>query len=434
MNELSKFYKELLESLDLFIDGNGLIHVQASGMKKPLDVNGVPLYLPTDDNVNTAVELVNGKPTPVKVLFNPMEEDVYKGVNESFTKLKNIIELKLLAVIGQIGISMLSITSDEKADMSDMELIKFVNILNKHKIGKRKQMVDTKTISSWIAIYENILSRLENKYVRFFIKKGGKIDNVKYNRVGTITFPFIDKFNEAIEKKEKSFLDVKLRVADTHVITSLFDYMFGDTEPTGHNQFGSFNKKSPSLHTLLLMYDSVFKRLDPIIDTIINYGVEDDIKESLVLRPLHIKAEALGDYMDNLEGEVRRVPNEAAVITSSKPSLISETKPTKSSGSFWDKVKQTNTQPVQQPVYQQQPVQQPVYQQQPIYQQQPVQQPVYQQQPVQQPPAFQQVNARPQQVQSNPFGRQATHDDPWAPQQPQGRMLPNRNMQRQGWH
>jgi hypothetical protein len=417
MNELSKFYKDLLESLGLVIDDNGLINIVGGGIKKPLDINGVPLYLPTDENVKTAVEMIDNKPTPVKVMFNPLEEDVFKGTNESFLKLKNIIELRLLSIVGQIGISMMTIVSDSNEDMTDMELIKFVNVLNKHKTGKRKSMVDEKTIKSWISMYSAVLSRLEYKYARFYIKKGKKVDGIQYNRIGTITFPFIEKFREAMERKDKTFLDVKLRVADIHVIESLFDFMFGILEPKDVNQFGSFNKKSPSLHTLLLMYDSVYKRLSPIVNTIINYGIEDDIKEALVLNPLPIKAELLGDFIDALESEVKRVPNEKATITANndRPSIIKEVKPSTTNsnakGGFWDKVKtQPTQQPTQQPPVQQQanpfggPVPQVV--QQPAM---PVSRPAPQ--VIQQPPAMQPVA-------SNPFGRTVANDDPWAPKGP----------------
>jgi len=439
MNKVSEFYKELLESLNIHVDNNGLISIEGHGIKKPLDIDGIPLYLPTDENINTTIEVVDGKPTPTKVLFNPLEEDVYKGVNESYTKLKNIMELKLLGVVGNLGISLLSIMAENSGELTDMELIKFVNVLNKNKVGKRKSMVDEKTISTWINLYEKVLSKPDHRYVKFFNKKGGKIDGIHYNRVGTIVFPFIEKFRKAIENKQQ-FLDTKLRVVDQNTINSLFEYMFQTLEPKGINQFGSLNKKSPSLHLLLLEYDSVYKRLSPIIETIVEHGVEDDVIEQLMLKPLPVRAETLGDYIDSLEAEVRRVPNEAAVVNATpakKPSILMETQPTqKKSGSFWDKVSsnQPNQQVQQPPVYQQPaPVQQP-----PVYQTPPppVRQPAYQAPaPVQQQPVY------PQQVQqpvSNPFGtgrRPIVADDPWSqPQQPAyGNRGPVYPPARSGW-
>ena len=438
MNKVSKFYKELLEALNIHVDSNGLISIEGHGIKKPLEVDGTPLYLPTDENINTTIEMIDGKPTPTKVLFNPLEEDVYKGVNESYTKLKNIIELKLLGVIGNMGISLLSIMAENSGELTDMELIKFVNVLNKNKVGKRKSMVDDKTITTWINLYEKVLTRPDYRYVKFFNKKGGKIDGVHYNRVGTIVFPFIEKFREAIENKQQ-FLDTKLRVVDQNTINSLFEYMFQTLEPKGINQFGSLNKKSPSLHLLLLEYDSVYKRLSPIIDTIVEHGVEDDALEQLMLKPLPIRAETLSDYIDDLEAEVRRVPNEKAVVNAAptkKPSILTETQPKKKNGSFWDNVT-SNQQPAQQPqAYQpppspvQQAYQMPV-QQPPVYQTPPP--PVYQTPP--QPPAYQQQVTRQQPPTGNPYGtnrRPIVADDVWSqPQQPAyGRPMPQA---RSGW-
>jgi len=414
MNEISKFYKDLLESLGLIVDDKGLIYVQAHGIKKPLDIKGVPLYLPTDENVNTTVELVNGTPTPVKVLFNPLEEDVMKGTNEGFTKLKNIIELKMLSVIGNIGISMLSIMTEDNSKMDDMELIKFVNVLSKNKTSNRKQLVDNKTVALWVNLYEKIISRQDHRYVKIYIKKGGVIDGVKYNRVGTITYPFMEKFEEAIGRKEKKFLDHKLRKADIDTIEALFNYMFVTLEPKDVNQFGSLNKKSPSLHTLLIAYDSLYKRLRPIIDSIIANGVESDIEESLTLNPLPVKIEALGGYIDDLESEVRRVPKES--IVDKRPAVVErvnplEEKPAPKSGSFWDRATQ-NTLPKDEPLLQRR-APEPPRRLEPVHREPPRTEPPRE-------PLFPNSHRNPVAPARDPYARRSIPiaDDPWEEKRP----------------
>ena len=417
MNKLSKFYKDVLATFDIKTDDEGMIYINIGGVNKPLESNGIPWYLPTDNNVNTMTTLVNGSPTITKGIFNPLDENEIKGANNSFNKLKTIIELKITGVVSQLGLELLKIASDKDSDINNIELVKFINTLNTVKT-REKRLVDDKSISNWGSLYSGILTKeLKYKYARLFIKSGGTLDNISYNRIGTITFPFLEGLRKAGETKDP-FLDVKLRRKDFDVYESMLRYMFKHFEPDGINQYGSLNRKSPSMHILLLMYSSIYDRLIDAIDAIKSLDIDSDELHRLELRKLPIKIESFTDFISDLENEIRRVPHEGVTApvtnnTAARPAATA-TSTGKTGGSFWDKVKSKNqangqvTQVQQQPAYQQ-PVQQPqVYQQQPAYQQPVQQQPMQQARVVQQQPAYQQ----PVQQQARVMQRQPAYQQP----------------------
>jgi len=455
MDALIKFYKDILEMLDLEITDEGLININIGGDVVPLHIGNLPAYLPTDDNIRNMVDVSSGSPKPNKVLFNPLQEDVIKGTNESFLTIKKVMELKLVSVAYQIGESLLGIIAN-KSEINDMSLIKFINMLNGYKAPGMKQVIDGNTVKLWVDLYSEILSNLDYKYIKFYIKKGGKIDNVKYNRVGTITYPLYEKVTDFNIKTEK-LLGYKLRNKDKFAIETLLKFMFGSMD-IKDNQFGSFNKISPSMHTLFMLYDHTYKSLEPIINALIDHGVEDDVAKKLTIRPLPIRIEAIGDFIDNLENKIKSIPIEGEVVrrqqqTAVPVNSINDTKRdiAKKEGSFWDRFGKDNNKQIQQTVqpvnpYQQQ-VQQPmVQQQQQMVQQQPN---MYQQPTMQQPSMFAQRSQeiamenvyRPnvvgvqqpafntmQQPAVNPFV--STEPDPWTKSEYRG-MMQQPNMYQQ---
>jgi len=327
-NELVKFYKELLEALDLEVTKDGQILVSGSEKPSPLTINGLPVYLPTDENIRTAVTLIDDIPQPVKILFNPMDEDAIKGENESLRKLRSIIELRLTGAIYQLGETLLNLVIDTEKIVNDPNLLKFISLLNRYKTPGTKHIVDEKTIDSWIKLYKSILTEhyAEANYVKIYSKRGGKINDIKYNRINILGFPFLEKLHPINANKEK-FLGLKIRNKDKHDYESLFEFIFQtDIEQLLEGfKYGSLNKIAPGFHALMLLYDDVYKRFKPVIDALFDLGVEDREAEYLNLKPLPIDIGNLGDFIDNMANEIRKIPREKDLVNNTQPSANTQT-------------------------------------------------------------------------------------------------------------
>lgn len=355
MSELIKFYKSLLEMLGLIVDNNGQVFIKMSESNYPVSVDGLNLYLPTDDNIKTSIEIVDGSPKVVKSLFNPFDESGIKGANKTFAKLKQIIELKLSGVFYQLGETLLSLIVNENDSSNNIGVIKFVSVVNKYKNSAKTIKIDEKSISNWANLYEHITSNgMKPKYIETLVKrgtKGGTIDNVKYNRIGVITFPFLEELKPIKANKEK-FLNVKLRSGDVVVYTALFEFLFGDSEKLIDGlSFGSLNKLAPSSHVLLIMYNKVYEKLNTFLEALRDSEIDDDTKEHLLLNKLPIDISNLGDFIDSMEQEIKRIPKDNELtsntvvnntINVNGNATTSNTIASKA-GNFWDKVaEQTN--------------------------------------------------------------------------------------------
>ena len=326
LSELNNFYKQLLEALDLKVDREGRIFIKGE-KERPLTIKGLPVALPTEENIKNAVKVIDGVPTPVLVLFNPLDEDAIKGENESLKKLRQIIELKLNGVIYQLGETLFNIINDTEKEVSNIEIARFATLLNRHKAPGLKSPIDEKTITNWIKLYKNILTEHyeTHSYVKIFSKRGGKINNIKYNRINILAFPFVENL-EPIKPNKEKFLDLKLRSKDKHAYLSLFEYLFNtDVETLKEGfKFGSLNKIAPGFHALMLLYNFVYEKLSPIINTLFEIGLEDREAEFLSLKPLPIDVNNLGDFIDNIAIAITKVPKENELTTAAQQPAIQQ--------------------------------------------------------------------------------------------------------------
>jgi len=359
MESLLKFYKDILEMLNLSISEDGKVCIVIDGVSNPLLLDGLPMYLPTKNNISTMYDIVDGKSVKVKELFNPLDENSVKVGNNSFVKLKNIMELNFLSVFYHTAEAILLRVANS-TDENDMNIIKFISLLAGKKGGAR-ELINDKTLIKWDKIYRNIrLKYINKKYIKLLVTKGGKIDNVKYNRVGVITFPLGEELLK-MDKKNNSLLDVKLLNKDINVFKTVFEYLIGDVNTINDGiQIGSLNKIAPSTHALLLMYDKLYKMFKPTIDTILKTETDQDIIDRISLKELPVDIANLSSVIDGFEQYIRMIPNtnqlDAVNKTNNSTNLTNNTSVTSKSNTenkdFWSR----STANKQQPVIQQQPV------------------------------------------------------------------------------
>lgn len=339
INEVYGFYEKLLKMLDLTIDMRGQIFLELENSSMPVLINGIPMYLPTTENIRTMFDIVKGKSVKVKEIFNPLNENAFKGGNASFIKLKSIIDVKLMGVFYYLTESLLVRASQKGADENDMNIIKLQSLISRYKTTA-KHSVDQRTITDWNKILLNMQQKYINKkYISLVITKGSKVNDIDYNRFGTVTFPIGEELLK-LTPKDRTILDVSLRAKDVSYFNTMYEFIFGDNETiTNGIQVRSMNKTAPSLHALLLAYDKVFKILEPLIDTVKNGSLEDDVLEALSLNPIPIEVDNLSSFIDDLESGARMIPsdtNSAADVNGFGEPI----KPTKASKKdFWSNMK-----------------------------------------------------------------------------------------------
>jgi hypothetical protein len=306
---LLDFYKSTLTSLGLSITDDDYVKIDVgNGKLVTLTTNGKPLVLPTKEHINTAVDNdeETGKLVTTKILYNPLNEDVIKGDSTSLKKTKDIIETRLAHSFAGVCELLLTLASNKKLQSkTNMEINKFLASLSDADNPGIKQIVDDKTIDLWGKLYAKTLDHtVKTKLLKLYLKKSGKHDGVKYNRLCVLSLPLLEDIQAA--DRETDVLDIKLRNKDIKVFQLLHTYVFKDIDE--HNTFsiGSNDPESPGFISLFKLYLTIGNRLNHISKSLKDINAE--LYDSVHLN-LKVTLKEL-DVLNNYAGELAVIPSE----------------------------------------------------------------------------------------------------------------------------
>ena len=441
-----EFYKKVVNSLKLLVSRDEFIQADVGGTPMTITVSGKPLVLPTKDHIDTALDTDDdGNVVVTKVLYNPLNEDTIKGDSLSLKQTKNTIEKRLSYSFAGLGELLLMLAADPKLqNKTSMDINKFLISLSGSSKDAKEQ-VDPKSIELWSKIYQKSLELDPSKsFIKTYLKQTGMDDNVKYNRMMVIGFPFYDQLLTA--DRDTSFFGVTLRKKDIGVFKRIYEFIFSDMKANGTLVFGSQDKESPGFISAMTAYIKLGNRFNRLAGKI--KFVDEETYDSIKI-PIKISLKDL-DNLSIYHNELLTIPTDidmnrkkASVIRNNdavndqlahsnyklptapqqsnvqQPQMYQQQQPQQqqqlSELTGVDKILAAGNVPVspvinplqqqmQQPGYPQhtqpiQPVQSPPMgintllqqQQQPVYQQPVYQQPVYQQ-PMYQQPTYQQSN------------------------------------------
>jgi len=314
-----KFYKDLLEIADLSLDEeDNIVFIGSRGNKIPITVDGKPLALPTPDNIKKAISVEDGEIVVNKILFNPLEESAIRGDNKSFLKLLEIIERKLNHAFAAVGETIFSALA-KQVELNDPDLIKFVERVLEYKAPQVKQVVDDNTVGHWVELFKAVKNLDTTElFIHIYIKKGGKIDGVRYNRTAVTMFPIYEKLAEL--KKNEPLHGVKLRKKDVHTFKVFHEFTF-NSEPEALLRgimFGSKNNTSPGMHALIMAYEFLKDSINAMIDSIIADGLDVEDMEELRLPDMPFTPEDFEKFLDEVKMELKEIPSEADLILTAK--------------------------------------------------------------------------------------------------------------------
>ena len=405
---LIDFYKRVAESLGIHVSKDDYLEVDMGGKYTPLTMNGKPMVLPTPEQIDTSIEIDDsGTPSVTKILYNPLNEDVIKGDSSSLKKTKDIVERMLGHSFAAVGDLLLKLSAEPKLQKkTDMELNKFLVTLSSATTGKTKAMVDDKSITLWSKIYQKSLEIDPSKgFTRVYLKKLGKLDGVKYNRLAVLGLPIYEDLLGA--DRDTPIFGITLRTKDIGVYKLLHEYVYGGLLDNNNTvQIGSNDPEAPGFISLFKLYIKVANRMNKILKSL-KFIDQEYAKKAMLNIGLTLKE------LENIhvyKPELLTIPSEIEMnrkTTQPKTQIISGINPIQPNTVTQTVTPQmVNQQPQQQQVVQQpkdetptssvihkvlygqggqpqQMVQNPMLQpQQPMVMQQPTQQPMVIQQPM----------------------------------------------------
>lgn len=308
---LNEFYEKVLLSTGLVVTEDGYVKAPLRGRSKVSDnitFNGRTLVLPLRQHFDTMTDIIDGKKELIKVIFNPLREDVIKGDSDSLVKLKSMIEVRLSHSLNNIFASIISLAlNKEKQKHMSLELTSLFASMKEAKNQNITNVIDENTLEKFKKIASALVVPSNTKgMIHFYLKKGGIVNGVKYNRLAMSSFPMYDELEKYV--KDGSIYGVKLRPKDVKVFKIIYEYIFNNINVKDYYTFGSTDKNSPGFISLFKLYINIVERLNELISML---EFTDEIDEFAKME-LHISSEDL-DNIARFDRELAVIPSDTDV-------------------------------------------------------------------------------------------------------------------------
>ena len=247
----------------MYTTDDGYIKLDVDGIGNMVMTNGLPLVMPTQHHISTLMEVgETGAVKPVKIPFNPFNEDIVKGDSPSLTKLKDNAEILIGFAIGAVGETLLTVISNKKLQEKLPHSINmFLADVSKVQNGAIKQLADDKSINAWNSIIANA-QKTDAGIFSILIKKAANYKGEKYNRLAIGSSAVYDILKEA--NSETVIYGAKLRSKDLQIFRMIFEYIlsFDDNDTIA---FGSTNNLAPGFDALYTLYTKCIAKTNSIL-------------------------------------------------------------------------------------------------------------------------------------------------------------------------
>ena len=294
MSKLIQLYTSILEFSGLSTDVDGYIYTNIQGELDPLLIEGKKLVLPTNNQLRTSSQN--------KVVFHPLTEDIFSGESKVIEKFNHCINVRLNYAFVIVARSLISLAASpqlhSKLNPDQLELLTSLKEVDITSVKNFNMM----TLSGF-------KTRPERSFINIYLKKGGKVKDVKYSRAGIVTFP---AYKELLDES-KLVLDTKIRVKDRKVFTDIYKFIFPDIDILEVYNSGSDSLVAPYLVSLMKTALGIARRLNDVVSEYSDF-IEDH--ESIAFN---------GDWIEDfndlslLVNEIRKVPPQESNVAINQP-------------------------------------------------------------------------------------------------------------------
>lgn len=257
MNKLLALYKDILHSLDLTFDEQGLATRVDEDGSTPIMVERKRLALPH-------TELLRSSPWDNVVAFHPLSENVMMGESPVLKHLKSMINLKLTSSVSKLFVSLIEIAADTDSHS---------RLTSKQKQLLKEIDVDAKSVAAAVSVIDRV-DMTKNKMVNIYLRRGGKLEGKPYQRVAVVSFPIMDWFDpleietkdeQGKVKKHYQIFERDLRKRDKEAFISFFKWLFPE-EMISSFSVGSNSSVAPYFDALMKAFIRVTNRLNEIAE------------------------------------------------------------------------------------------------------------------------------------------------------------------------
>ena len=249
---LMTFYKQVLASVDLQVDDDGLIaFAPAGGEIIPAAIDGKRWILPTQSALNTRGIWDEC------IAFHPLSENFLNGESVVLAKLKAAINLKLGITTAELMAWLVKYAADPEKQNAGNVSVKASKYL--------KLVPDIKEITAERIeeIIERSAASSDRRFVNLYLKKGGDILDSRYSWVCTATFPF----RTELDGEQPKVFGVTISKKDQKSFKALFDYILPDNDLIETYSAGSKVRSACKFDAVLRSFAKIATRLNEVISS-----------------------------------------------------------------------------------------------------------------------------------------------------------------------
>lgn len=234
--DLFQTYKAVLKTAMLTTSEDGYVYSEVFGEKEPFTIGGKRLVLPTNEHLRNPDK-------ESRIMFHPLRENpMHYGESEVLSSFRNALNTRLNASIALLSLQLIDIASTvpkQKALNPDQAVF-----LSEVKTVDEKKESFNRLAKITAAMP---LGQTSKAFVSIYLKKGGKIDGVKYKKAAIVSFPLY----EELLKDEGEVYGVKIRQKDKTAYINLLEYLFEDIGTPNAYSAGSNSDVAPSLECIM---------------------------------------------------------------------------------------------------------------------------------------------------------------------------------------
>lgn len=292
-------YEQMLETAWAGVDENGYIYTKRYAedgtiIKHPMQIEKKNVLMPTQANLS------NMNPEK-ETAFHPLNENPIKGESAALAKLRHAISTRVNYSTMTILTGLLSLSNNKEAHRKlNPEQSELLSVL--------KEVSDSTVESFARLVTASLGNGLQNAFIKFYMRRGGKLNDVTYSRCSMVSFPF---YEDLVAGK-----DTRIYKKDVAVLLKLFEFMFPKIATPEAYSVGSDSQVAPYT-------DAFFRSLIELIGSINNmadiYGDFLEDKDRLKIEAEW--AEELPHLQDMIK-EIRMIPRQVGSEGSEKRSDI----------------------------------------------------------------------------------------------------------------
>lgn len=286
------FYENLLKSLNIVADENGLLSVRNDeGELRPVIIDEKRLTLPLP-------EILRSGEWGNRIAFHPLSENVLRGTSPVIEKLSTAIRFRLMYTIAGIMMNLVEAAANRGGHSKiNPKAASFLQTMPD---------ADEKSVEAMAKILQNIDTDPNFRLISIYLKRGGSYNGERVNRLAKVSFPILKEF----ERADGTVFGIKLRKKDLIGFKELFNYILPDCDKTETYSGVGTSLVAPYFQSIVDAYIKVATQLNSIIH-LQRKQLDDEefLRIDLDWEPVFLEFEKYRDFIPPLAG------NEGALTT-----------------------------------------------------------------------------------------------------------------------